>query len=177
MWPVRAAPSAGASLPSAAAAAADEGSDAPTLGAARTGHTGFDAYTGRTALERRLQWQGTRDISAFLSVPAALRFQAAHDWPTHRRRCHAMALELQREVLARNGLAPIAPDESLAQMVPIPVRTSDAEGLRRWLCDEKRIEVPVTQHGGQVFVRVSVQAYNTRADLDRLRDALAERGV
>ena len=80
-------------------------------------------------------------------------------------------------MLARNGLAPIAPDESLAQMVPIPVQTNDAEGLRRWLFDEKRIEVPVTQHGGQVFVRVSVQAYNTRADLDRLRDALAERGV
>ncbi|MFM8766270.1 MAG: aminotransferase class V-fold PLP-dependent enzyme [Rubrivivax sp.] len=36
------------------------------------GHTGFDAYTGRTVLERRLQWQGTRDIAAWLSVPAAL---------------------------------------------------------------------------------------------------------
>ena len=143
------------------------------------GHTGFDAYTGRTPLERRLQWQGTRDISAFLSVPAAIEFQARHDWPAWRRRCHGMALQLQREVLARNGLAPIAPDEALAQMVPIPVRTpaDGAEALRRWLCEERRIEVPVTRHGDAVFVRVSVQAYNTRADLERLRDALAEAGV
>ena len=141
------------------------------------GHTGFDAYTGRTPLERRLQWQGTRDLSAFLSVPAAIEFQARHGWVEQRRRCHAMATELQREVLARNGLAPIAPDAALAQMVPIPVRASDAEGLRRWLYEERRIEVPVTQHAGRTFVRASVQAYNTRADLERLRDALAEAGV
>lgn len=145
------------------------------------GHTGFDAYTGRTPLERRLQWQGTRDISAFLAVPAALDFQAAHVWPAQRRRCHAMALALQREVLARNGLDPIAPDDALAQMVPIPVRIpaegERPEALRRWLCEERRIEVPVTQHGNRVFVRVSVQAYNNCADLDRLRDALAEIGA
>jgi isopenicillin-N epimerase len=148
-----------------------------TPGAALSGHAGLDAYTGRTALERRVQWQGTRDVSAFLAVPAAIDFQAAHDWPRRRAQCHAMALALQREVLARNGLSPIAPDEALAQMVPIPVRAADAEALRRWLFEERRIEVPVTQHAGQVFVRVSVQAYNTPADLQRLRDALAQAGV
>ena len=148
-----------------------------TRSTASTGHTGFDAYTGRTPLERRLQWQGTRDISAFLSVPAAIEFQARHDWPRWRAHCHGMALELQREVLARNGLEPIAPDQSLAQMVPIPVRSTDAEGLRRWLFEERRIEVPVTQHAGRVLVRVSVQAYTTRGDLVRLRDALAAAGV
>ncbi|MFO1287314.1 MAG: hypothetical protein U1F49_12815 [Rubrivivax sp.] len=150
--------------------------------AARTGHTGFDAYTGRSALEAAaLQWRGTRDLSAFLAVPAAIDFLARHDWPSLGRRCHEMALELQREVLKRGGLAPIAPDGALAQMVPIPVRVSAeggaAEALRRWLFDERRIEVPVTLHAGRVFVRVSVPAYNTRADLERLRDALAEAGV
>ncbi len=158
-----------------------EADGAAGLSADRTGHTGFDAYTGRTPIERRLQWQGTRDISAFLGVPAAIAFQAEHDWPAWRKRCHDMALELQREVIARNGLAPIAPDDSLAQMVPIPVRTppqgDHAEALRRWLFEERRIEVPVTQHAGRVFVRVSVQAYNTLEDLERLRDALAEAGA
>jgi isopenicillin-N epimerase len=148
-----------------------------TLDAALSGHAGLEAYTGRTTLERRVQWQGTRDVSAFLAVPAAIDFQAAHDWPRRRAECHALALQLQGEVLARNGLAAIAPDDALAQMVPIPVRTTDAEALRCWLCEGQRIEVPVTQHAGRVFVRVSVQVYNTRDDLVRLRDALAEAGV
>lgn len=151
---------------------------AESLGQA--GHTGFDAYTGRSAFERRLQWQGTRDLSAYLAVPAAIDFQTRHGWPEHRRRCHAMACEAQRQVLARNGLTPIAPDECFGQMLPIPVRVTggpDAEALRRHLFDKHRIEVPVTQHAGRSFVRLSVQAYNTQADVDALLAALAAAGV
>lgn len=145
--------------------------------AGSAGHTGFDAYTGHTLFERRLQWQGTRDLAAFLAVPAAIDFQQAHDWPAWRRHCHDLACALQRRVLARNDLSPIAPDTAFAQMVPIPVRATDAEALRAWLLERHRIEVPVTQHGGRSFVRVSVQAYNTEGDLAALERALAEARV
>jgi isopenicillin-N epimerase len=142
-----------------------------------SGHTGFDAYAGRTVFERRLQWQGTRDIAAFLAVPAAIDFQARHDWPAKQQRGHAMALALQQRVLARNGLQPVAPDSACGQMLTIPVRCAEADGLRRRLFEQHRIEVPVTQHAGHSFVRVSVQAYNTEADLAALENALAEAGV
>jgi isopenicillin-N epimerase len=142
-----------------------------------SGHTGLDAYTGRTPFERRMQWQGTRDITAWLAVPAALDFQAAHDWPARRAACHANAVALMHRVLATNGLAPIAPDDCFAQMVPIPVRSADPAQLRRRLFDEHRIEVPVTTHGAHTFVRVSVQAYNTGADLDALLSALERCGA
>jgi isopenicillin-N epimerase len=141
------------------------------------GHSGFDAYTGRTLLERRLQWQGTRDIAAFLAVPAAIDFQQRHDWPAWRERCHALACATLHRALARNGLQPASADDAFGQMVAIPVRSADPEGLRRWLYERHRIEVPVTQHGDATFVRVSVQAYNTEADLAALEDALAEAGV
>ena len=42
------------------------------------------------------------------------------------------------------------------------------------LFEQHRIEVPVTQHAGRTFVRVSVQAYNTEADLRALQLALAQ---
>ncbi|RVU44692.1 aminotransferase class V-fold PLP-dependent enzyme [Rubrivivax rivuli] len=141
------------------------------------GHTGFDAYVGSTLLERRLQWQGTRDIAAWLSVPAALDFLAANHWPAHRSASHQRALALQARVLARNGLQPIAHGTDFGQMVPIPVRSSDPAGLRAWLFDQHRIEVPVTQHAGQVFVRVSVQAYTLDSELQALENALAAAGV
>ena len=57
------------------------------------------------------------------------------------------------------------------------MRTGDAEALREWLFSRHRIEVPVTQHAGRCFVRVSVQAYNSEADLAALQSALAEAGV
>ncbi|HLL19063.1 MAG TPA: aminotransferase class V-fold PLP-dependent enzyme [Rubrivivax sp.] len=138
------------------------------------GHTGFDAYTGSTVLERRLQWQGTRDISACLAVPAAIKFQRRHHWPAERRRCHELALHAQSRVLSRNRLAPVAPDSAYGQMLTIPVRADDAQALRQRLFDHYRIEVPVTEHQGRLFVRISLQAYNDEVDVDKLVRALAE---
>ena len=148
---------------------------ADASGGSLGGHTGFDAYTGRTRLERRLQWQGTRDLAAFLSVPAAIEFQRQHDWPAWQQRCHELACETRAQVLAHNGLPLPAPDAAHGQMVIIPVEPAAGQGaddLRRWLQETHRIEVPVTQHAGQVFVRLSVQAYNEQAELDALVSAL-----
>ena len=74
-------------------------------------------------------------------------------------------------------LGSAAPDSAYGQMVTMPVSATDGEALRRWLFEQHRIEVPVTMHGGAVFVRLSVQVYNSQADLDALIHALAEAGV
>jgi isopenicillin-N epimerase len=139
------------------------------------GHSGLDAYLGRTGFERRLQWQGTRDISPWLAVPAAIEFQRRHDWPAVRKRCHQLAAEALQALTQRHGLNPIAGDEHWAQMVAIPVPEQQPEVLLRRLYEESGIEIPVTRHAGQVFVRLSVQAYNTEDDIGRLIDAPALR--
>lgn len=139
------------------------------------GHTGFDAYLGRSVFERRMQWQGTRDLAAWLAVPDAIDFEARHDWRRVRERCHALARHALDVLTQRHGLAPIARDDDWVQMVAIPVPAQDAEALRRRLFEESRIEIPVTSHAGRVFVRISVQGYNTADDVQRLLDAPALR--
>lgn len=136
------------------------------------GHTGFDAYTGRSVIERRLQWQGTRDICGCLALEAAIDFHRRHLTPAVRARCHADAVALMHELAERFDQPPIGADDDFVQMAPLPVPSCDAEGLRARLSDQHHIEVPVTQHDGRCFVRVSVQGYNTADDLQRLRDAL-----
>ncbi len=138
--------------------------------------TPWDGFVGTALLERRFQWQGTRDLSGFLSVPAAIRFQAEHDWPSVRQRCHTMAMALLQRVSARTGIAPIAAAEFFGQMAPLPVPHQDAAALRARLFDEFAIEVPVTQHAGRSFVRVSVQGYTEQGDLDRLDAVLQQLG-
>ena len=129
-------------------------------------------YTGHSVLERRLQWQGTRDIAAWLSVPAALEFLREHDAPALARASHARAVALMHAWCAETGLAPIGADADFAQMVPLPLAPGLETGLQQHLFEAHRIEVPVTFHQGRHFVRVSVQGYNSDEELDRLLKAL-----
>ena len=137
------------------------------------GHAGAETITGATTLERRLQWQGTRDLAAFLAVPAAIEFQRAHGWDAVRRRCHALAARTLSRACALTGLEPVCGDDDFGQMVVIPVPPADQRELQRRLLDEFRVEIPATSHAGRLFVRLSVQAYTTEADCDALLAALA----
>ncbi|MGE3909071.1 MAG: aminotransferase class V-fold PLP-dependent enzyme [Chloroflexota bacterium] len=121
------------------------------------------------------EYQGTRDISAFLTVPAAIEFQAQHDWPRVRAECHELARLARDEIAELTGLPHLVPDshEWFAQMAAIPLPPGDEKSLKARLYDDYRIEVPIVAWQGQRFVRVSAQGYTTREDIMRLTDALA----
>ncbi len=142
------------------------------------GPSALDGFIGNSVFERRMQWQGSRDLSGFLAVPAAIDFLAAHDWPARCADCRVRAMALLHRVSARTGIAPIADDTFFLQMALLPVPHQDAAALRKRLFDTFRIEVPVTQHvaadGARSFVRVSVQPYTSDEDLAALEAALVD---
>lgn len=119
------------------------------------------------------EWQGTRDMAAFLSVPAAIRFQREHNWDVMRKACHQLAVWTRVDLNEMTGMDAICPDDWFVQMFAarLPDAT-DLVRLKRRLYDEYQIEVPLVEWNGQKFVRVSVQVYNTAEDLDTLAEAL-----
>jgi isopenicillin-N epimerase len=122
------------------------------------------------------EWQGTRDLAAFLSVPAAIDFQAQHDWPAVRQRCHDLASRTRAEINAVTGLDPICPDspEWFMQMFAARLPEVEVELLQRRLYERYRIEVPTHRWNGQSLIRPSFQAYNTQADAKALVEALGD---
>jgi isopenicillin-N epimerase len=96
-----------------------------------------------------------------------------------RLRLRASAGEMVRyareEIGKLTGLEQICPEspEWYAQMATIPLPPCDAGEVKRRLYDEYRVEVPIIEWGEKQFVRVSVQGYNTREDLEALVAALA----
>lgn len=122
------------------------------------------------------EWQGTRDMSAFLSVPAAIAFQRENDWEQVRSGCHNMVIEARERLHRLTGLPKICPDgkEWLGQMAAIPLPELDISRLKARLYKEYRVEVPVYRWRGMPFLRISVQAYNTEQDLQALEYGLAE---
>lgn len=118
------------------------------------------------------QRQGTRDIAAFLAVPAAIDFGAAHLTPTVRDACHVLTRRARAALADLGGLAPLSPDsrEWYEQMVsvPIPVPAAAAEAARKRLWTEFGVEAPLTAWNDMSLLRVSIQAYNSEADIDAL---------
>jgi isopenicillin-N epimerase len=121
------------------------------------------------------EYQGTRDIAACLAVPAAIAFMEVHDWSTVQRDCHQLVRHARRQITALTGLAPITPDapEWYAQMAAFQLPACDGETLQRRLYDEFGVEIPVISWNRENLIRPSIQAYNTRADVDALVAALA----
>ena len=130
---------------------------------------------GEANLAGRLQWMGTADPSAWLSVPAALDFAEAHDWATVRADCHALLRETLMQIGALTGLPPAyALDaDCYAQMgiARLPI-ACDIDALKARLYDDYRVEVPLIDWAGEKFIRVSIQGYNTAADTAALLAAL-----
>ena len=122
------------------------------------------------------QMQGTRDFSAFLTIPKALQFMHDNNWPAVADRCREMVRANYKRFCDLVGTAPICPvsDDFLGQMCSIPMPATQPELLQRHLFTHYKIEVPVMRQESSVYLRFSINAFNTQADLDILYNALKE---
>ena len=118
--------------------------------------------------QQRHRWQGTRDPAALLAVPAAIAFQAEHDWPSVRRRCHALLDRFRDEC----ALEPLT--DEYVQMLGFRVPVTDGTALKQALYERHRIEVPVVETKDGWAMRVSIQGYNDDSDVDALLAALED---
>ncbi|HEX5155118.1 MAG TPA: aminotransferase class V-fold PLP-dependent enzyme [Parafilimonas sp.] len=122
------------------------------------------------------QMQGTRDFSAFLTVPKAIEFLQENNWHQVAADCRQLAhSNYQRfcDLLQTEPLCPVT-EEFLGQMCAMLIKTDEPEKLQRLLFEKYRIEIPVSRQDDKKFIRYSIQAFNSREDLDTLYDALRE---
>lgn len=120
------------------------------------------------------QQQGTRDLSAFCCIPAAISFMKENNWEEVAADCRQLVLKNALRFCNLVDAEPLLPlnDFFVRQLFSIPFRTQEPELLKSRLYNEFKIEIPVMRQGDKVFVRYSIQAFNTQQDLGRLEEAL-----
>ena len=135
------------------------------------------SYTTGSRYLDSLEWWGTNDPSAYLSVPTALQFMQENKWDKVQRKCHRLLGDAIQSITKLTGLPSVYSEDSLpfSQMaiVPLPSLT-DISNFQSQLYQQYRIEVPCIQWNEEHFIRISVQGYNTMSDLDRFLTALSE---
>jgi isopenicillin-N epimerase len=120
------------------------------------------------------QQQGTRDFSAFLTIPDAIAFMKENHWPevaTHFRKMTQDNAAAFCELLHTTPIAPVN-DDFIGQLYSAEIKTTEPEKLHDHFFNEYRIQIPVMRQNDKVYLRYSLNAFNTQQDLDKLFDAV-----
>jgi isopenicillin-N epimerase len=131
-----------------------------------------------TGFRKEFDWTGTKDDTAYLTVPAALAFMEELGWDRVRGHNHELVWFGQRVVSDALGTDPPVPPEAFGSMAVVALpegaatTLEDAAAMGTKLFEAERIEVPFVAWNGRGYVRLSAQAYNCPADYERLADAL-----
>lgn len=131
----------------------------------------------------RTNWLGTRDPAPLLAMTDAVKFFTSERLAQFRQHAHALVSYARREILNMPGAGTFCtPDESdfvsmAAVELPQPAGWKPGyhgspDPLQIELRDRHGIEIPVASWNGRRFLRVSAHLYTTRADIDRLLNAL-----
>ena len=119
------------------------------------------------------QWQGTRDMAAFLSIPSAIEFY--HDYlKKNLKLCRKnikyafknLELTLKTEPISNGG-------NWIAQMVSHPLPKTAPPDLKEILYNKYKIEIPIFEWENRMFIRISMQIYNEKKEIDLLLSALS----
>ncbi len=121
------------------------------------------------------EYLGTRDPSAFLTVPDAIAWMARNNWPMvqlHGQHLVRMAVD----AMVDDGLGvPVltqAAERTLQMDAAVLHADVDVVALKKRLYDHYAVEVVIHRWKGAPIVRVSAHAHTTQSDIDALRSAL-----
>jgi isopenicillin-N epimerase len=148
---------------------------------------------GRSRFHDEFDWQGTLDVTAWLAVPAAIRFCEnlfLGGWTEIIARNHRLAVTARALLCEQLGVEPPCPEAMLGSMatLPLPDALQDRQPgesravisrfdpLQSMLLEKHRIEVPLLRWGNPArrWFRVSAHAYNSAEDYAHLADALSD---
>jgi isopenicillin-N epimerase len=132
--------------------------------------------------EPEFDWQGTRDFSAWLAVPAALAFLRHLGFERILRHNHDLACWAHRLLVEGLGVEPASPLDGscltcmATVQVPEPLRRfGSVEALQADLRAVDGIEVPVMAWSDRWWFRVSAAVHNLPEHYERLLGAMQRR--
>ena len=118
------------------------------------------------------QWQGTRDMSSFLTIPSAIKFYEEHI-KVLQKKCRDLNKKAYNTFQLILGTDPISiGGKWIGQMVSHPLPKNMDKNIKDKLWDKYKIEIPIFTWNKRNYIRISIQVYNDEKDVDSLMRAL-----
>jgi isopenicillin-N epimerase len=131
---------------------------------------------GGTPRLRSFEFEGSRDLTAWLVVPDAIDFHERIGAAAIRRRHRELSDHTRAQVNGRGSVTLATPvhDELRGGITAFRLPPCDPLAVKKALWERHRIEVNVIEHPEGNLVRVSTHFYNTEEEIERLATALPE---
>jgi len=99
-----------------------------------------------------------------------------NNWNVKAKTCRKIVLENYQRFCDLVGTQPICTisEEFLGQMASIPIRTEKPMELKELLYSKYKIQIPIMPLNGNVYMRYSINAYNSQEDLEVLYRAITD---
>jgi isopenicillin-N epimerase len=122
------------------------------------------------------EYQGTQDASQYLCTPKVILFLEENNWKEKSKACRKLVIDNYQRFCDLVGTNPICPisEEFLGQMASIPVRTEKPMELKELLYSKYKIQIPIMPLNGNVYMRYSINVYNSQEDLEVLHRAITD---
>ncbi len=128
------------------------------------------------------QWQGTNDLSSYLTIPIILDFFKKHNWDNVSIDCHNLILETKNQFSNLNSVCVPTSNNSnhLGQMLSFKVNQNSKlikvlkkdhtkiPEIQKIIFKQSNIHMPIIIWNDEIFMRASIQAYNSKKDIDAM---------
>ena len=118
------------------------------------------------------QWQGTKDMSAYLTIPYTIKFLKENNWNKIREKCNKINIWARNEINNLLDKENICDDKFLGQMSSIYMDIEANPKNNIEFYKKYNIQVPFILWNNKSFFRISIQVYNTKEDIHKLLYAL-----
>ena len=119
------------------------------------------------------QWQGTKDMSAFLAIPSAIKFLQKNKWEQKSVNSKYLIIQLADRLKDILGTESLFKNKIwIGQMISYPLPMKSPANLKDKLWNDFKIELPIFRWEKQKYIRVSAHFYNSQEDMEKLIKAL-----
>ncbi|MEE2904577.1 MAG: aminotransferase class V-fold PLP-dependent enzyme [Myxococcota bacterium] len=127
--------------------------------------------------QKEFAWPGTHDPTPYLMVPDCIDFISSRTCDSSEawmRRNQNASVDARKTLLSAFAMKEPCPDSMLGSMFAIPLPAGDSTDLQSKLLLEHKIELVVSPwpQEDSRLLRVSMQAYNSYQDIEKLLSAL-----
>ena len=134
---------------------------------------GYEAETpGHSQFLDYHQWQGTKDMSAYLTIPKTIEFLNTNNWKQISAECRKINLWARKEINNLLGEKSLCSEKFIGQMSSIYLKFKNPIESQIDFYKKYNIQIPFIIWNDISLIRISIQAYNKKEDIYKLLDSL-----